>query len=293
VVFPVWDHLAVLPLVVLCTLILALASVVWGVGYITWFRKVLVFLVAIVFIFSTLSFLFPNTATSLRKKIPKIDQWLSKSIDLKRADGNLVVADLNYDGFVDSLDVTKLDQLVQNPKLMTDNFRGDVNGDSKIDADDVRYLENFLTGTGPAPRSSQYVQKQIPKTSNPDESEPRIIRDHVISPKAKEFFDLAFEEMEITREYTKVVVSWSNPKSNGENASIAFNTVLSDDQGYQYRLMSTKGVPLGGKVKLEYGHKITAELFFPPLQKNVKTAKLLLYDLWNNGPFIFYVHCNT
>ena len=100
--------------------------------------------------------------------------------------------------------------------------------------------------------------------------------------------------MEITRTYTKVVVSWSHPRSDGECASLALNTVICDDQGFQYRLMSTKGVvPLGGKAKLDYGQKITAELYFPPLQKNVKTARVCLYDLWNNGPFVFIVHCNT
>ncbi|MFH1207038.1 MAG: dockerin type I domain-containing protein [Patescibacteria group bacterium] len=152
VVFPVWNDYRSLLLVALCALILSLASVVWGVGYITWFRKVLVALVALAFVFCTVSFFLPATAKTLRKMLPNFDQYLNRLLSTKRASGDLIIADINRDGYLDSLDVKWLNRFVADPKLMPDSTRGDINGDSKIDTADVKYLEDYLYAGGWPPR---------------------------------------------------------------------------------------------------------------------------------------------
>jgi len=149
VVFPVWNDLQMLALVALCALILSLAGVVWGTGYITWFRKALTVLVVIIFIGITISFWFPETAEQIREMMPKIDQEIAKVISAKRATGHLEVADMNYDGFLDSLDIILLKKFFTDPKAFPDSSRGDVNGDGKIDSMDIRYLDNFLFHNGP------------------------------------------------------------------------------------------------------------------------------------------------
>lgn len=304
VVFPVWNDYRSLMLVGLCALILSLASVVWGVGYITWFRKVLVVLVAFVFAFCTLSFFLPATATTLRKTLPNFDQYLNHLLSTKRAAGDLLVADVNRDDYLDSLDVKWLKKFVADPKLMPDSTRGDVNADGKIDSVDVRYLEDYLYNGGwppkvPKPKPVLPVKpkvaslpppiiQKIPDSQVSKNLVPRRKSIDVTSPNALQFFTLTAKEVEISDKDIRIRVCWVRTHSNPEAASVSFKSYLIDDNQNRLPIKEVEGITINSKVVLYMNTPFEAVLVFSlPSDGHIpRSFTLFLQDLWGNGPFV-------
>lgn len=73
-ILPIWNNLKGALTAAIAILVLSFASVVWGHRYITWFRKIAVFLVAVIFIVQTVSLVFPGTTEAIRRALGRAEE---------------------------------------------------------------------------------------------------------------------------------------------------------------------------------------------------------------------------
>ena len=119
-----------------------------------------------------------------------------------------------------------------------------------------------------------------------------IVRQHIVTPQAKNY-ELKFEEMEMTKDFTKVTVSWSHPRTSKVYVSADQRTHIIYGHGKVLYLKSIDIVPINGKLLLTHGQTIRAQLYFPPMTKKTEIAKVFIYDAEEDYPFVFTVYCGT
>ncbi|MFA6098154.1 MAG: hypothetical protein WCV50_02075 [Patescibacteria group bacterium] len=99
---------------------------------------------------------------------------------------------------------------------------------------------------------------------------------------AESFFTVVVKRVLLSPDQTIVEIEWSDPKSQGERASVSNHSRIL--YGHEiYSVQRSDGVYLDTKENgiPENGLR-TALLYFPPLPDGARSFKFKLYDLWNH-----------
>ncbi|GEM_PF-3637385 len=128
--------------------------------------------------------------------------------------------------------------------------------------------------------------------SRPVSEKTVIVRQHIVTPQAKNY-TLKFEEIKMTTEFTRVTVSWSNPRTSKVYVSADQRTHIIYGHGKVLYLKSIDIVPINEKLLLNHDQTIRAQLYFPPMTKKTEIARVFIYDAEEDYPFIFTVYCDT
>lgn len=96
-ILPIWNNLKGALTAAIAILVLSFASVVWGHRYITWFRKIAVFLVAVIFIVQTVSLVFPGTTEAIRRALGRAEQEIPGAVEVTDEPQEVVRAEVEKD----------------------------------------------------------------------------------------------------------------------------------------------------------------------------------------------------
>lgn len=202
---------------------------------------------------------------------------------------DVMLGDFNCDGKVDLVDSSLFASYLTNgTPLLPDMTRRKQLADqmrAPLDAENSQSVPRPGVQSKSMPIQAQFASVVTPTGQVSEQHEARTIAAGVTSSRAASFFDLILDSVTVEPSQTIAYVTWTNPRSGDENASLSSSTVLRDNLQNVYRLSSATGVDPGSKVKLTTGQRVSATLEFPPLKPGATFVTLEVQDLWQNGPF--------